>query len=536
MNIKKLLCLSILCCLIICTTANDSNFEISKNADIYNSVMQELQLFYVDSIDNEKLTEKAINAMLSTLDPYTTFIPEKQNEELKRMTSGEYGGIGSVIMQHGDNVVISEPYEGFPAQKSDLRCGDIIVAIDGKNVEKKSTADISAMLKGAPGTSFKIEIKRPCEKKNIKKTLVRETIQFHPISYYTTFSDSIGYILLSEFNDKAYSEFKLALTQLIEKKNIRSLIIDLRGNGGGLIDEAVKIASLFVPKGTEIVSTKGKNNEDGFSYKTSREPLAPNLPLAILVDRSSASASEILSGAFQDLDRAVILGERTFGKGLVQSIRPIKYNGFLKVTTAKYYTPSGRCVQAIDYAHRNKDGSVGRIPDSLTNVFTTRLGRTVRDGGGILPDSVFSEEKQSINIAFYLYTQNIIFDYATLFAKKYKQIDSPETFSISAKDYENFMEFVREKSPKYNLQSENTLKDLEEIVNFEGYSEQVKEEIQSLREKLKPNLDKDLLFFKKDIEDLLNYEIIKRYYFQKGTIRYGLRNDKWLKKAIETLQ
>lgn len=535
MNIKRNLVLALLCYSLV-ATASDNSFEISKNADIYNSVMQELQLFYVDSIDNKKLTEKAINAMLSVLDPYTVYIPEQQNDELKRMTSGEYGGIGSVIMQHGNNVVISEPYEGFPAQKADLRCGDIIVAIDGKNVEKKSTADISAMLKGAPGTSFEIEIKRQGEKKNLKKTLVRENIQFHPVSYYTVFSDSIGYILLSEFNDKAYSEFKSALTTLIEKKHIKSLVIDLRGNGGGLVDEVVKIAGLFVPKGTEIVSIKGRNSEKQFSHKTSREPIAAELPLAILVDRSSASASEILSGAFQDLDRAVILGERTFGKGLVQNIRPIKYKGFLKVTTAKYYTPSGRCVQAIDYANRNDDGSVGRIPDSLTHTFTTRLGRTVRDGGGILPDTVFAEEKQSVNVAYYLYMQNIIFDYATIFARKYKQIDSPETFSISDKEYELFMEFVREKNPKYNLQSEKMLSELEQIVEFEGYAEQVQDEIDALRAKLKPNIDKDLLFFKKDIVDLLNYEIIKRYYYQKGTIRYGLRNDKWLQKAIETLQ
>ena len=268
MNIKRNLVLALLC-YSLAATASDNSFEISKNADIYNSVMQELQLFYVDSIDNKKLTEKAINAMLSVLDPYTVYIPEQQNDELKRMTSGEYGGIGSVIMQHGNNVVISEPYEGFPAQKADLRCGDVIVAIDGKNVEKKSTADISAMLKGAPGTSFEIEIKRQGEKKNLKKTLVRENIQFHPVSYYTVFADSIGYILLSEFNDKAYSEFKAALTTLIEKKRIKSLVIDLRGNGGGLVDEVVKIAGLFVPKGTEIVSIKGRNSEKQFSHKTS---------------------------------------------------------------------------------------------------------------------------------------------------------------------------------------------------------------------------------------------------------------------------
>ncbi|MBR5469360.1 MAG: S41 family peptidase [Paludibacteraceae bacterium] len=536
MKTKTLFTFLCLCCFTITTRANNTLFELSKNSDIYNSVMQELNLFYVDSINNDDLSEKTINAVLSTLDPYTVYIPEKQAEELKLMTSGEYGGIGSVIMQHGNNVVISEPYEGFPAQKMDLRCGDIIVSIDGKNTENKSTADVSSMLKGAPGTSFQIVVKRPGEKKLIKKTMIRETIQFHPISYYTTFSDSIGYIHLSEFNDKAYSEFKAALSFLMHKKHIKSLIIDLRGNGGGLIDEAVKIASLFVEKGTEIVSTKGRTNNNNFSYKTSKDPMALNLPLAILVDRSSASASEILSGAFQDLDRATIFGERTFGKGLVQSIRPIKYKGHLKITTAKYYTPSGRCVQAIDYTNRNEDGSVGRIPDSLTNTFKTRLGRTVRDGGGILPDSIITNEKQSINIAFYLYTENIIFDYATTYARKYKQIDSPETFTISDKDYELFMEFVQERNPKYNLQSEKILKNLEEIVKFEGYNEHVEEEIKSLHDKLKPNLNKDLLLFKKDIVDLLNHEIIKRYYYQKGTIRYGLRNDAWLNKAIDFLK
>ncbi len=532
---KKITLLFIATILTLQTKANN-DFEASKHSDIYNSVMQELELFYVDSIDNKKLTEKAINAMLAELDPYTAYIPEKQSDDLKRMTTGEYGGIGSVIMQHGKNVVISEPYEGFPAQKADLRCGDVIVAIDGKNVDGKTTADISAMLKGTPGTSFKMEIRREGEKKNLKKTLTREIIQFHPISYYTTFCNSIGYILLSEFNNKAFSEFKAALTDLMTNKKIKSLVIDLRGNGGGLIDEAVKIASLFVEKGTEIVSTRGRDEKKEFVYRTTKEPVALHLPLAVLVDRSSASAAEILSGAFQDLDRAVVLGERTYGKGLVQSIRPVKYKGYLKITTAKYYTPSGRCVQAIDYAHRNDDGSVGRIPDSLTHTFTTRLGRTVRDGGGILPDTVFSEKKQPINLAFYLYTQNIIFDYATVFARKHKQIDAPEKFTISDKDYAHFQEFVKERNPSYNLQSEKILQELDEVINFEGYQESVQQELDSLSKKLRPNLEKDLEFCKKDIVDLLNYEIIKRYYYQKGTIRYGLRDDEWLQKTIKTLQ
>lgn len=520
----------------LCSNANNTHFDYVKQIETYATVLEELSNSYVDSLNYDELTEESINAMLSTLDPYTVYVPEKESSSMKQMTTGEYGGIGAIVMQYNNNVAISEPYEGFPAHKADLRCGDVIVAIDGESMLGKTTSYVSNKLRGAASTQFVIEIERPGEKRHIKKTITREVIELHPVSYYTTLADSIGYIVLNSFNEKSYNEFRAALLELTNKHGIKALIIDLRDNGGGLLEEATKIASLFLPKGTEVVSTRGRNNTLHYTYHTSLEPIAEHMPLAVLVNNSSASASEILAGALQDLDRAVIIGKRTYGKGLVQNIRPISYNALLKVTTGKYYIPSGRCVQAIDYAHRSPDGTIERIPDSLTHEFRTVKGRIVRDGCGIEPDSIVNDSERPNNLTLQLYAQNIIFDYATRYQQQHKQIAAPELFTLSDKEYEEFCQYVVERKPNYNLHSEKQLAVLQEFIEFEGYGSEVEDELKSLTAKLQPSLTKDLQHAKEEIVDLINYELVKRFYMQKGTIRLSLRNDKCVAKAVETLQ
>lgn len=529
---KHIVCILALALGFIATAQNQNQrtFEISKNLDIYSSILHEIDQFYVDSVDHASLVQGSINQMLSELDPYTMYIPESKEEELKMMTSGEYGGIGAIIMQRGKEVIVSEPYEGMPAQIVDLRCGDVLLEIDGKSLEGKNTSEVSNLLKGIPGTQLELTIKRPGEKKNIKKTIVRKKIQLHPVPYFGVVGRNVGFIQLSEFTDKATNEFRQALDSLVKKDKISSLVIDLRDNGGGLINEACNIASLFVPKGTEIVSTKGKDETQNFSYRTTSEPIYGTMPLVILVNGFSASASEILAGAFQDLDRATIIGTKTFGKGLVQSIRQTPYNGFLKLTIARYYTPSGRCVQAINYNNHVQKSAESEDK----NVFYTKSGRMVLGGGGITPDSIITQKKD-VNIAFHLYSQLLMFDFATNYARKHRHIAPADVFSISEEDYKEFVKFVKEKNFTYKLQSEEAINSLKEFAKIEGYESLIADEIKSLSEKLKPNIEKEMEEHKKDIIDFINFEIIKRYYFQKGTIQYNLRDDKLVEKAVEIL-
>jgi carboxyl-terminal processing protease len=513
----------------------DPNFEISKNLDIYNAVLKELNIYYVDTIKPGVLVKESIDKMLESLDPYTTFIPEEDTKDLKFMTTGEYGGIGSMISQNKENeIVISEPYEGMPAEKAGLRAGDVILEVDGVSLKGKNVSNVSELLKGQPGTDVKITIKHFIDKKPVTKTITREKILINPVSYYGIVAPKTGYILLSQFTDKAGDEVKSALLDLKNNFQIESLILDLRNNPGGLINQAVDITNLFVPKGIEIVATKGKVKQFDDNYKSTEEPLDPKIPLTVLVNSNTASASEIVSGALQDLDRAVIIGTRTFGKGLVQATREVSYNGHLKLTTAKYYIPSGRCIQALDYSHKNEDGSIASIPDSLTKEFKTKGGRIVRDGGGISPDLEVKNE-QKLNISYYLYNKNMIFDFATEYVAKNKKIASPEEFKLSDQDYQEFKDFLKKQNFSYTLRSAEYLKKLKEIADFEGYGEMSKDEFTALEKKLAGNTDRDLDLFKKDIEDLLNAEIIKRYYYQKGEIRYQLKDDPELKKALEVL-
>jgi len=511
------------------------SFRISKNLSIFNSLFRELDLFYVDTLNYDLVMKTTIDRMLEKLDPYTVYMPEDETDDLKFMTTGEYAGIGAMIMKKDSEVCVSEPYEGMPAQRNDVRAGDIILEVDGKKVESLSVSEVSSLLKGIQNTQIKLKIKRLGEKKPIVKEFLREKIQVNPVGYSAVQPDKVGYLLLNEFTDRAAIELKAAVADMVKQHQIESLVLDLRNNGGGLIDEAVKIVGYFVPKGTEVVTTKGKNKEADRTYKTPSEPVFPDLKLVVLTNRSSASASEILAGAVQDLDRGLIVGERTFGKGLVQNIRPVGYGGHLKVTTAKYYIPSGRCIQAIDYKHRNDDGSVGNIPDSLTSEFSTRNGRKVRDGGGIVPDTVINEERK-LNIAYYIFAQNLYFDFATRYVLQHPTVASPAGFVLSDADFNSFADYLTEKKFTYTSQTEKYYKELLEMAKYEALDIEAKDEFEALKAKLAPDNAKSIEKNKADITELLSLEIIKRYYFQKGEIQFSLRTDQDLKTALELLK
>ena len=514
---------------------NQRTFRISKNLTIFNSVFRELDMFYVDTLNYDKMLKTSIDNMLEKLDPYTVYLPEEETDDLTFMTTGEYAGIGAMIMKNGNDVCVSEPYEGMPAQRNGIRAGDVIMEIDAQKVSGKSVSVVSALLKGTPGTRITIKLKRPGEKSSIEKSFIREKIQINPVKYSAVVADKVGYVMLSEFTDRAAIELKAAVNDMVHKNQIESLVLDIRNNGGGLIDEAIKIVGYFVPKGTEVVTTKGKNREADRTYKTPTEAIFPQMKLVILANRASASASEIVAGSVQDMDRGVIVGERTFGKGLVQNIRPIGFGGNLKVTTAKYYIPSGRCIQAIDYSHRNEDGSVGHIPDSLTSEFKTRNGRKVRDGGGIIPDTLTKDERK-LNVAYYIFAQNLYFDFVTQYVLKHPVIATATDFKLSDEDYKAFTDYLITKKFSYTTQTEKYYKELLEIAQYEGLDVRAKDEFAALKTKLMPEISKSLEENKTDIADLLSLEIIKRYYYQKGQIQYSLRTDKELKVALDLLK
>lgn len=519
-------------------SGDDRNFQIAKNLDTFNSIVKELDMFYVDTLDPNKTVREGIDYMLSSLDPYTEYYPEDDQAELQQMLNASFGGIGSLITynQKLKRSMIAEPFEGTPAAKIGLKAGDILMEIDGKDLAGKNNQEVSQMLRGAVGASFKLKVERPDEKggtRPLEFNIVRQTIQTPMIPYDTIFNKNVGYINLSTFSGTPSKDFKKTFLRL-KKEGITSLVIDLRGNGGGRLEEAVEIANFFLPRGKVIVTTKGKTKQASNTYKTLREPLDLDIPITVLVNGGTASASEILSGAFQDFDRAVIVGSRTFGKGLVQTTRPLPYGGVMKLTTSKYYIPSGRCVQAIDYKHRNEDGSVGIIPDSLTTVFHTAAGREVRDGGGVMPDIEVKQEKLP-NILFYLVRDNLIFDYATQYCLKHPSIPSPQEFKVTDADYNDFKAMVKEADFKYDQQSEKIMKTLKEAAKFEGYLDEASEEIKALEKKLTHNLDRDLDYFSKDIKSMIADEIIKRYYYTRGGIIQQLKDDDGLQAALKIL-
>jgi carboxyl-terminal processing protease len=517
-------------------SGDSRNFQLAKNLEIFNAIVKELDMFYVDTIDPNKTLREGIDGMLLSLDPYTNYFPEEDQSELEQMINGSYGGIGSMITydQKRKRSVIAEPYEGMPAALVGLKVGDVLMDIDGKDLTGKNNDEVSTMLRGQVGTSFVLKVERPGMKKPLSFTIVRKSIQLPTVPYYGVVGNKIGYINLNSFSGNPSKEFKQAFLDLKKNKGITSLIIDLRGNGGGLLDEAVEIANFFLPRGKTIVTTKGKIKQASSTYKTLREPLDTEIPIAVMVNSGTASSSEILAGSLQDLDRAVIIGNRTFGKGLVQVPRSLPYGGTLKITTSKYYIPSGRCVQAIDYKSRNEDGSVGRIPDSLTTVFHTAGGREVRDGGGVSPDITVEQQKLP-NILFYLINDNLIFNYATNYCLKHVTVVSPEKFALTDADYADFKTLVKASDFKYDQQSEKILKTLKEAASFEGYMDGASEEFKALEKKLTHNLDRDLDYFSKDIKNMISIEIIKRYYFQRGSIIQQLKDDDDLQQAIKVL-
>ena len=524
---------------------DDRNFQIIKSLDVFNSVFKELDMFYVDSIDPKEVVEYGIRAMLAKTDPYTEYYPEEDNT-LKEMTSGKFGGIGSVIRYYTPRkrVAIIEPSEGNPAAEAGLKAGDIIMEINGKDMAQGDripndlTSYVSDNLRGDPGTLCIIKVERPTSDSTyvpMEFKVTRGTIRTNPVPYFGMLNDSIGYIYISTFSVEGCSkEVKRALVEL-KQQGATSLVIDLRGNRGGLLSEAVNVVNFFVPKGKEIVKTKGKFKQMDHAYRTMNEPIDLEIPLAVLVDGGTASAAEILSGSLQDLDRAVIIGNRTYGKGLVQTLRDLPYNSSMKITTAKYYIPSGRCVQAIDYSKRNSDGSIARTPDSLTNVFHTAAGREVRDGGGIRPDIEVKMDKTP-NILFYLVNDDQIFDYATQYVIQHPTIPEVKDFQLTDADYADFKAMLKRRNFTYDRQSEEVLKKLKEFAEFEGYMENAKDEFAALEKKLQHNLDLELDRFAKDIKPLIAEEIVKRYYFEKGAVQETLKDDADLKKALETLQ
>jgi carboxyl-terminal processing protease len=520
-------------CFLSFKSGDSRSFKIAKNLDIFNSIVKELDMFYVDTINADKTIREGIDAMLYSLDPYTQYFPEDDQAELEQMLKNSYGGIGSIIRYEPKlkRTVIAEPYENMPAANAGLKAGDILLEIDGKDL--LGNTDVSKLLRGQVGTSFKLKVQRPGTKEPLEFNIVRRSIQMPLIPYYAVLENNVGYINLSTFSGNPSKEFKQAFLDL-KKKGITSLVIDLRNNGGGLLEESIEIANFFLPRGKTLVTTKGKIQQSSNTYKTLREPLDLEIPLAVLVNGGTASSSEILAGSLQDLDRAVIVGSRTFGKGLVQTPRPLPYGGTIKLTTSKYYIPSGRCVQAIDYEHRNEEGAAGRIPDSLTTVFHTAAGREVRDGGGVAPDIDVKQEKLP-NILYYLVNDNLIFNYATDYCLKHPTIPSPEKFEVTDADYADFKAMVKKADFKYDQQTEKILKNLKEMAEFEGYLTDASEEFKALEEKLKHNLDHDLDYFSKDIKSMIAVEIIKRYYFQRGSIIQQLKDDDDLKAAMKIL-
>ena len=526
------------------TAQKNHNFEVSKNLEIFNNLFKQLDLYYVDTLDADKLVKTATGSMLNTLDPYTEYYPDDERDDLKQMLTGKYAGIGSLIhySKNEDRCIISEPFENMPAAEGGLKAGDVILSIAGKEFGPQGsqntnefTESVSNALRGEPGTSFIVKIQRPGEDKPREIKLTRRAIKTPPISYYGMIAENTGYIYLSSFPEGAATDVRRAVIDL-KQKGAKQLVLDLRNNGGGSMQEAIDLVNLFIGKGKTVVELKGKIKSANETYKTQREALDPDIPLAVLVNGNTASSSEITAGTLQDYDRAVVIGTRTYGKGLVQQTRPLPYDGVLKLTTSRYYIPSGRCIQAIDYSHRAANGAVNRIPDSLTNVFHTAAGRPVRDGGGIMPDSVVKVDSVA-NIVLYLnpgmITSDVLFNFVTEYTHRHATIDPPEKFDISDEEYENFKRYAKEHNFTYDRQSVKLLDNLKKVAKFEGYD--VAEDIKALEAKLTHNEDYDFEHWKPEIKKLLNNEIMLRYYYRRGLIRNSLNNDKTLDTALAVL-
>jgi len=514
----------------------DNFFEISKNLDIFSSLYKELNIYYVDKTDPGDLMKIGIDAMLESLDPYTTYIPESEKEDFEFMTTGQYGGIGAIITKNGDWVLVSEPYEGFPADKAGLIAGDKFIEIAGESAKGKSTEDISKVLKGEPNTGVKVLIEREGFEKPFEVEIIREEIKLNSVPYYGLISDSIGYIKTRSFTRNISKEVIDAFKDMKANSVLKGLVLDLRGNPGGLLNEAINMANIFIDRGQEIVYTKGKIKDWDKSYKARYEAIDTNIPLVVLINRSSASASEIVSGAIQDLDRGVVIGQRSFGKGLVQQTRKLSYNAQMKLTTAKYYIPSGRCIQALDYSNRDEDGSVGKVPDSLRTEFKTlKNERSVFDGGGINPDITIDPEKFS-NILISLISKRHIFNFANEYRRNNESIDDAKSFVISDDVYSQFKQYLNDKEYEYETKTEKAIKKLEKDAEGEKYLSELQDQLEILSSKMEESKNNDIERFKSEISELLEMEIVTRYFYQKGKIETTIKHDEEIAKAIDVLE
>ena len=532
------LCLVATACTAVAQNDRDHNFDVAKNLNIFNAIYKNLDMMYVDTLNANQTVGTGVNAMLKALDPYTVYYPEDKVKDLKFMITGKYGGIGAIIKYNSQlkRVIIEEPYENMPAAEVGLKKGDIILAIDNEDMTKKDQSYVSDHLRGDPATSFILQIKRPSTGKVMKFKVTRKAIQSPAVPYYGMQPNGVGYINLSGFTENCSREVRRAFLDL-KQKGMKSLVFDLRGNGGGSESEAVSIVNMFVPKGKLIVANRGKLQRSNHEYRTTVEPIDTVMPIVVLVDGNSASASEITSGALQDLDRAVVLGTRTFGKGLVQMTMDLPYNTALKLTTAKYYIPSGRCIQAINYKHGN-GGTMEHVPDSLTKLFHTANGRPVRDGGGIMPDVEVKADSLP-NIAFYLAgirdSNELLLNYQLDYIAKHPTIAQPEEFTLTDAEYDEFKQRVLNSKFSYDRESEKFLKELVKLSKFEGYYDDAKAEFDALEKKLSHNIAKDLDINKDAVKRLIIDGIIPTYYFQKGRIRHSLVDDKQMKEALKLL-
>jgi carboxyl-terminal processing protease len=515
-------------------SAIDNYFEVSKNMEIFSDIYKELNIYYVDDVNSNQLMRKGIDAMLNSLDPYTNYYSEAEMENFRFQTTGKYGGIGAIIRKKDNHIAIIEPYKNSPTVKAGLKAGDLIIEIDGKSTEDKSVEEISKILKGSPGTNLNMKVKRFGNNDLISVNIAREEINVDNVPYYGMLNENIGYITLNQFTQKAGKNVENALKSLKDSNDLKGLVLDLRGNPGGLLNEAVNLVNVFLEKNKLVVSTKGRVTEWNRDFKTINQPLDAKIPIVVLVNSNSASASEIVAGTLQDYDRGIILGTRTYGKGLVQQTRDISYKTKLKLTIAKYYIPSGRLIQAIDYSHRNKDGSISKIPDSLKNEFKTANGRLVYDGGGIEPDVEIKNQTLS-NISYSLLTKDLVFDYVTSYYYSHDSIAPAKEFKITDSDFEAFVSYLSDKKYDYITKSEKLLESLEENTKDEKYYDAVKQTIEELKTNIKHDKEKDLFKYEDEITHLLENEIVSRYYYKEGRTEASFDYDPLILKAISLL-
>lgn len=511
---------------------NDKLFALAKNIDIFATLVRELDSYYVDEIDPDELVSIGINAMLEELDPYTEYVPEEESADFRMLTTGEYAGIGALIGGRGEGNIIIMPYTGFPAQSAGLKIADQLLKVDSVDVSKKNTSEVSDLLKGPANTPVKIKVKRNLD--TLEFNLVRKKISLKNVPYYGKLDEKTGYIKLGDFTTNASLEVRNALIAL-KSQGAEKLVLDLRDNPGGLLSEAVEIVNLFIPKGKEVVKTIGKLENVNFTYKTTKTPLDKDIPLVVLINERSASASEIVAGALQDYDRAVLIGRKSFGKGLVQTTIPLTYNAQMKVTTAKYYIPSGRCIQAIDYAQTRENGEVYSIPDSLRKEFKTKNGRIVRDGAGIEPDEMI-ESKTYAPITYSLVARNHVFDYATEYFYKHPSIGKPREFSITDQEYQNFIKWLEGKEYDYTTYLEKSVSDMKKNAEKAPYYNEIKDQIEALEKRVNHSKEQDLITYKDEVKKVISEEIVSRYYFQEGMIEAGLLKDKDVLKALEVIK